>query len=238
MLGQSTSLPDEAFAGSEVSERAPTQDDGDELPTLVLGLQTPSSSGCTSPDPEAGPSGVGQLTPNPEAGPSGIVQLTPVPAHAPAPASNTSPSPGPGPTPAPASVTPESIRPYPKGPTRPTCRGRKKIRACILTEDTEALSQLRTKEEKKVAKMEKKRLHDRKGKDRPGTKRKKVEVVHSDGSSDNDPDDPAQAVLPILDDSSDFSEDLTEDMEPEAYPFVDKEPEVRDFFKFSHVITA
>ena len=42
----------------------------------------------------------------------------------------------------------------------------------------------------------------------------------------------------ILDDSSDFSEDLTEEMEPEAYPFVEKEPEVRDFFTFSYVITA
>ena len=134
-------FPDEAFAGSEVSERAPTQDivedhsfsDGDELPTLVQGLQTPSSSGCTSPD-------------YPEAGPSGVVQLTPAPAPVPVPGSGSSDSTT-SPTP---TVTPESIRPYPKGPTRPPCRGRKKIRACILTEDIEAITQLRTKEEKKL----------------------------------------------------------------------------------------
>lgn len=191
-------FPDEAFAGAEVSERAFAQDSGDEQQPSVSGLQSPSSS-------QPGPSGVAELTPAPTPGPSDSGSSTPR-----------------------TSITPEQIRPYPKGPARPAARGRKKIRSCILTEDREALDQLRIKGEKKDKKRQQQEEKKKEKKD-SGKKRKRA-VPCGDTSDEEDADDPSTA-LPLLDDSSDFSEDLTEEVETEGYPFVEKEPEVRDFFK-------
>ncbi|KAG0728856.1 hypothetical protein GWK47_031599 [Chionoecetes opilio] len=50
----------------------------------------------------------------------------------------------------------------PEGSSTPCCQGRKKIRACILTEDEELLTSLREKEKKKAAREEKKRRSEEK----------------------------------------------------------------------------
>ena len=60
-------FPDDAFAGAEVTEQAPPDDDGLELQALASDL-TQSSSGLSSPDyqpdqPQPGPSGVGRMSP-------------------------------------------------------------------------------------------------------------------------------------------------------------------------------
>lgn len=70
-------------------------------------------------------------------------------------------------------ITPESIRPYPKAPTCPLGKGRKKVRASILTEDEDAISTPRAKEDRKRKKSQKKRRAvtaplDSTDKDEPG----------------------------------------------------------------------
>ena len=221
-------FPDEAFAGAEVSERVSTQatveasssEGNDEQQASVSALQTPSSSGHTSPDYPVGP------------GPSGVAQLmTPAPVPGPS-CSGSSPSPVTSPS---TSLSPEEVRPYPKGRARPAGRGRRKIKACILTEDEESIGLLRMKEEKKLEKEEKKREQQEKRKEKQekdaSKKRKRVEVVPSDEEGVDSPQ-----MLPFLDDSSsDFSEDLTGVAEREGapYPFVEKDPEVRDFEFFT-----
>ncbi|XP_068235747.1 uncharacterized protein [Palaemon carinicauda] len=128
-------FPDDAFAGAEVTEQAPPDDD-DDLPQTVAAPLTPVPSEPDQPQP--GPSGIGRMSPAFSA--SASRTPTPTPSSPPIP-----------------DVTPEAVQPYPKARPRPAARGRKKIRACILTEDEEALSQLRDKEEKKAAREEKKR---------------------------------------------------------------------------------
>ena len=92
------------------------------------------------------------------------------------------------------------------------------MRACILTENEEAISDLRAKEEKKK-KMEEKKKAVKKNPQRP-----RQTVPNTEDSSDED--DPG--VVLQLDDSSDFSEGEEAPVEG-PYPFVDKELEVRDF---------
>ncbi|XP_064098179.1 uncharacterized protein LOC135209433 [Macrobrachium nipponense] len=138
------------------------------------------------------------------------------------------------PTPTPSSpsnldITPEAVQPYPKAPPRPPARGRKKIRACILTEDEEALGQLREKEEKKAVREEKKRRLEEKKREqeaRQAAKRRRSEAVEASSSDEEAADNPA-----LCDDSSEYSDEFAEDLEHDAasYPFVQKEPEVGDF---------
>ena len=54
-------------------------------------------------------------------------------------------------------ITPESIRPFPKAKARPLAKGRKQVKACILTEDEEAKAHLRAKAEKKKMVLERKK---------------------------------------------------------------------------------
>ena len=226
-------FPDDAFAGAEVTERAPPDDDG-ELPQTLAAPLTPSSSGLSSfdypPDqPQPGPSGIGRVSPAFSASTASSPEV-PQPPRTPTPSASSPP-----PT---VTLTPEAVQPYPKAPPRPAARGgRPKIRACILTEDEEALGQLRDKEERKAAREEKrKRLEEKRREKRreqearqaPKKKRRSEPVESS--SDEEAADNPAP--IPICDDSSEYSDELAEELELDAdsYPFVDKEPEVRDFF--------
>ena len=223
-------FPDDAFAGAEVTEQAPADDDGLELPAVASDLLTPSLSGLSSPDyqpdkPQPGPSGVRSMTPTSSA--SGAITPEPAPRPQQTPTSASSD----------CSVTPEAVLPYPKAPPRPAARGRKKIRACILTEDEEALGQLREKEQNKIARDEKKvRLQEKRNERkkqqeaRNATKRRRTEPA-ANSSSDEEAAD-APAPVNMCDDSSEYSDELAEELEPDAasYPFVEKEPAVRDFF--------
>ncbi|KAG0722824.1 hypothetical protein GWK47_043832 [Chionoecetes opilio] len=131
-------------------------------------------------------------------------------------------------------VTPEAVQPYPKAPPRPAARGRKKIRACILTEDEEALDQLREKEKKKAAREEKKRRSEEKKREKKreqearqaAKRRRRSEPVEASSSDEEAADNPA-----LCDDSSEYSDEFAEELEHDAatYPFVQKEPEVGDF---------
>ena len=121
-------FPDDAFVGAEVSEQEPPHvtDVGMDLVPLASNLATPSSSGRTSPDyqpdePQPGSSGLAGLTPTS----TSSAPITPSASSAP--------------------ITPEDVQPYPKAPPRSATKGRKKIRACILTEDEDAISMLRKK---------------------------------------------------------------------------------------------
>ncbi|KAG0715490.1 hypothetical protein GWK47_011818 [Chionoecetes opilio] len=128
-------------------------------------------------------------------------------------------------------VTPEAVQPYPKAPPRPAARGRKKIRACILTEDEEALDQLREKEKKKAAREEKKRRSEEKKREKKreqearqaAKRRRRSEPVEASSSDEEAADNPA-----LCDDSSEYSDEFAEELEHDAatYPFVQKEPEV------------
>ena len=130
------------------------------------------------------------------------------------------------------------MQPYPKAPPRPAARGgRPKIRACILTEDEEALGQLRDKEAKKTAREEKKKRLEEKRREkrreqetRQAPKKKRRSEPVESSSDEKAADNPAP--IPICDDLSEYSDELAEELELDAdsYPFVDKEPEVRDFF--------
>ena len=197
-------FPDDAFAGAEVTEQAPADDDGLELPALASDLITPSLSGLSCPDyqpdqPQPGPSGVRRMTPTSSASDA----ITPEPAPRPqqTPTSSASdaitpePAPRPQQTPTSAapdcSITPEAVLPYPKAPPRPAARGRKKIRACILTEDEEALGQLRGKEQNKIAREEKKVMLQEKRNEkkkqqeaRKATKRRRTEPADNSSSDE------------------------------------------------------
>ena len=72
-------------------------------------------------------------------------------------------------------VTPEAVQPYPKAPNRSAAKGKRKlkIKACILTEDPQAIEQLRDKEKKKVDKIEKKKQVEQRKKEREERKKQK-----------------------------------------------------------------
>lgn len=222
-------FPDDAFAGAEVTEQAPPDDD-DDLPQTLAAPLTPSSSGLSSePDePQPGPSGIGRMSPAFSASGASTPEAAPQPRQTPTPTAS-SPSP-------PLGISPEAVQPYPKARPRPAARGRKKIRACILTEDEEALGQLREKEEKKAAREEKKRRSEEKKREKKreqearqaAKRRRRPEPASS--SDEEAADNPAPNAL--CDDSSEYSDELAEELEHDAasYPFVQKEPEVRDFF--------
>ena len=223
-------FPDDAFAGAEVTEQAPPDDD-DDLPNLGAPC-TPSSSGLSSPDyppdqPQPGPSGIGRVSP----------AFSASAASSPEPPRRT-PTPS-GSSPPPTPLTPEAVQPYPKARPRPAARGgRPKVRSCILTSDADALGQLRAKEEKKVAREEKKKRLEEKRKEkrreqesRQASKKKRRSGPVESSSEEEGSDNPAHN--PICDDSSEFSDEFAEELELDAdspYPFLEKEPEVRDFF--------
>ena len=166
-------FPDEAFAGAEVSERELPQeppveeahsspdDVAMELPDLNPGLALPSASGRSSPD-------------DPVPGPSGVTTRPTTPAALTRSDSGSSTQSTPG-----RSITPEDLRPLPRGPPRPVAKGRPTIKSCILTQDEGALAMLREKDEKKVAKEEKKKQQEERKKEialRRYEKKKQVEA--------------------------------------------------------------
>ena len=184
------------------------------MPNLTSSI-TPSTSGSASPDylNEPGPSGIAEL------------QRASLPVVPP--------------------VTPEAVQPYPKAPKRSAAKGRAKIKACILTEDPEAIDMLTEKEKKKVEKLEKKKVAEQKKKEREAARKQKEESGPpkkkskrvTEESSDEEDDDPDAVPLPpsLVDDSSEGSEEDFRDEEALevyttawSYPFVEKEPEVRD----------
>ncbi|XP_064077656.1 uncharacterized protein LOC135195324 [Macrobrachium nipponense] len=211
-------FPDDAFLGAEVTEQAPPDDDDDDLPQTLAAPLTPCSSEPDQPQP--GPSGIGRMSPAFSASAASTPEAAPQPRQTPTPTPSS---------PSILDVTPEAVQPYPKAPPRPPARGRKKIRACILTEDEEALGQLREKEEKKAAREEKKRRLEEKKREqeaRQAAKRRRSEAVEASSSDEEAADNPA-----LCDDSSEYSDEFAEELEHDAasYPFVQKEPEVGDF---------
>ena len=125
-------------------------------------------------------------------------------------------------------MSPESVRPYPKAAPLPLGKERKKVKACILTENEEALSDLRSKEEKKRKAEEKKRKAEKKKQTASKAKRRKVSkpVVMEEEEEESE----VEAAAVVLDDSSEYSEEELEDPLDTAvpYPFQEKEPEVRN----------
>ena len=65
---------------------------------------------------------------------------------------------------------------------------------------------------------------------RQATKRRRTEPADASSSDEEAADAPA--LLNICDDSSEYSDEFAEELEPDAasYPFAEKEPKVRDFF--------
>ena len=175
---------------------------------------TPAPAAAEPAQPAAEPAQPAAEPATPEVG-----QRLPGPSHPVTPASTTSASS------VSPQVTPESVRPFPKAQPRPYGKGRKRVRACILTENEEAISDLRMKAEKKKKAEEKKRTTARKGKG-PG-KPKKTAIVDEETDEEEEAEN---AGLLQLDDSSEFSEELDIDEDfPLPYPFAEKAPEVRDF---------
>ena len=237
-------FPEEAFVAAQVTERpAPPQefsvevaatlsegeeelDDGhvseanspdlstmppeDDLMTQTVGSEEPCSLG--TPARPIASSAADPATPGPS---------TPGPSHDPStPGPSNEPS-----TPGPSSsttkeLTPENIRPFPKATPRPYGRGRKRVRSCILTEDEEAIADLRDKASRKQKALEKKRG----GKAPRGRPKKSAPVPPVEVLEEDTVDD----VVMMDDSSSDFSEDFGQDDDQLPYPFAEKEPEVRD----------
>lgn len=208
-------FPDDAFVGAEVSEQQePTVDDGVDLQAVPPGVVTPSASGHSSPDYQPD-------SPQPE--PSGLSDLTATPVAS-------------------TSVTPESVHPYPKARPRPPAKGRKKIRACILTEDEVAIGQLREKEKKRLEKEEKKIRLQQKRKEREEKKRNqeaektKAKKRRTEVPEESSEEEEGPLLEPVYDDSTDYSDENLETDTAESYPFIVKEPQVRDFSKFSNFL--
>ncbi|KAG0701796.1 hypothetical protein GWK47_002887 [Chionoecetes opilio] len=208
--------------GGEVTEQAPPDDD-DDLPQTLAAPLTPSS---LEPDqPQPGPSGIGRMSPAFFASAASTPEAAPQPRQTPTPNSFISSN---------SRRHSRSCAALPQGSSTPAARGRKKIRACILTEDEEALDQLREKEKKKAAREEKKRRSEEKKREKKreqearqaAKRRRRSEPVEASSSDEEAADNPA-----LCDDSSEYSDEFAEELEHDAatYPFVQKEPEVGDF---------
>ena len=72
-------------------------------------------------------------------------------------------------------ISPENVRPFPKADPRPRAKGRKRIRACILTEDEDAIAALRAKDDKKRKLVEKKRNAEERKRNAEEEKKRKAE---------------------------------------------------------------
>ncbi|KAK4305757.1 hypothetical protein Pmani_022348 [Petrolisthes manimaculis] len=231
--GEEQTIPTISHGSQVVDLPEDDPDDPTPGPSTTM-APTPGPSTTVAPTP--GPS----TTVAPTPGPSTTVAPTP------GPSTTVAPTPGPSPskficptqpslpapittmlaTPSPSRptstsesspITPESIRPFPKAAPRPYGKGRKRVRACILTENEEAISDLRVKAEKKQKLEAKKKAAEAKKK----VPRKKALPTPQDDSSDED-------IRVVLDDSSEYSDD-EEELTESSYPFVDKAPEVEDF---------
>lgn len=126
--------------------------------------------------------------------------------------------PTPGPSGSSATITPEDIRPLPKACPRSRGKKRKKIRASILTENSEAIADMQAREDKKTGVGQKLKVKKR--------KTMPPEQQQEDSSSDSEDD-----LIPVqMDDSSEYSDEVV-DLALSAceYPFAEKEVEVSDF---------
>ena len=110
-------------------------------------MSSPSVSGRNTPD-------------DPVPGPSGVTMRPTTPAALERSDSGSSTQSTPG-----RPITPEDLRPLPRGPIRPVAKGRPTVKSCILTQDEGALALLRVKDEKKVAKEEKKKKQEERKKE-------------------------------------------------------------------------
>ena len=115
------------------------------------------------------------------------------------------------------------------------------MKSCILTENAEAISDLKAKEEKKRQAEEKKRQAEKKRKTSaskstpPEAKtrkaRRRIELEEEEECEE-------ETAPLVLDDSSEYSEEEVEDIADtigQAYPFQEKEPEVRNLSRLAHI---
>lgn len=111
---------------------------------------------------------------------------------------------------------------YPKAPARPITKGRKKIRACILAENEEAISYSREKELKNRCKSQKQLETSKKKKTKriPCAKRKEAQYQESS--------DEMESEEMHLDVSSKYSNEVGEEDTEEPRPFQGKTPETND----------
>lgn len=133
------------------------------------------------------------------------------------------------------------MRPFPKAPPRKAKR-RLQVKSCVLTENEDAILRLREKEEKKVKKLEAQKAREEKkavpsggkgkvglkGKE-PAKKKPRTSAPPPESSTDEEAADDIQVALQLNDSSEYSTEEELEVTEPGHYPFLEKQPEVRDF---------
>lgn len=132
----------------------------------------------------------------------------------------------------PVEVSPESIKPYPKAPPRSKKKGKKAGRAMSYTDEAEDMEVVRQKHLKRLKKLQQKGKRGRprktplvtetsrgksKGQAKRGRPRKNI-------SSEEEEDMQIE-----LQDSTEYSDEIQEDVNIENSPFQDKEPDVGDY---------
>ncbi|KAK4288154.1 hypothetical protein Pmani_038804 [Petrolisthes manimaculis] len=216
--GPSTATPGPSTATPGPSTATPgpsTATPGPSTATPGPSTATPGPSTAT-PGPSTATPGSSTATPGPSTATPGPSTATPGPSTA-TPGSSTT-TPGSSTRSTPPSITPEAVRPFPKAANqRPYGKGKKRLRACILTENEEAIVDLRVKAAKKQKLEEKKKAVAGK---KSGVPRKKKPAPVPESSEEDD-------VRVLLDDSSEYSDDS--EFTESSYPFLDKEPEAGDF---------
>ncbi|KAK4287135.1 hypothetical protein Pmani_039791 [Petrolisthes manimaculis] len=216
--GPSTATPGPSTATPGPSTATPgpsTATPGPSTATPGPSTATPGPSTATPGSSTATP-GPSTATPGPSTATPGPSTATPGPSTA-TPGSSTT-TPGSSTRSTPPSITPEAVRPFPKAANqRPYGKGKKRLRACILTENEEAIVDLRVKAAKKQKLEEKKKAVAGK---KSGVPRKKKPAPVPESSEEDD-------VRVLLDDSSEYSDDS--EFTESSYPFLDKEPEAGDF---------
>lgn len=120
----------------------------------------------------------------------------------------------------------EQIRPYSKGPPRPLTNGKKRIKSCIIIEDSEAIKNLhetQMRREKKTAACKKS----------VGTRPKsKLSRKTPPPAYDSNSSEESDGVQMQLNDSSEYSDENCKDEAPHKEStsiFEDKTPEPGDF---------
>ncbi|KAK4308718.1 hypothetical protein Pmani_019599 [Petrolisthes manimaculis] len=217
----------------DLPDLSPTLEDDPDDPTGTAwpdpGTAAPGPSTATpgpstaTPGPSTATPGPSTATPGPSTATPGSSTATPGPSTATPGPSTTTPgssttTPGSSTRSTPPSITPEAVRPFPKAANqRPYGKGKKRLRACILTENEEAIVDLRVKAAKKQKLEEKKKAVAGK---KSGVPRKKKPAPVPESSEEDD-------VRVVLDDSSEYSDDS--EFTESSYPFLDKEPEAGDF---------
>ena len=143
---------------------------------------------------------------------------TPSPSHSPSTSTSST-----------SAITPESIRPFPKATPRPYKKGRKTVRACILTENESAIADLRMKAEKRKKKEEKeeekKKAGAKKTTSGKGASAKRV-VRQPEPEPDDSSDEEGVDERLLVNDSSEYSDEETTWTEA-TYPFASNEAQVR-----------